>query len=110
MQNRCTYCGKVKKLTDDHVFPRCLNVGPSKQRPVIARSCEDCNARADESLLKSFLGVFDDGFWHDRLLHFRNRKGKVDFRKFFSVCQASEGSAMMVYPNERITRVFNADF
>ena len=106
MKNRCTHCGKVKKLTSDHVFPRCLNIGSTKDRPVFAKSCKDCNGTADESLLKSFMASFDDRTWEARLLHFRDSRGKVDFRRFFAACRFSQGGTGRVYP-DNASRVFS---
>jgi hypothetical protein len=51
----CQLCGQAGKLTDEHVIPRCLvpMIYREQLRPIICRSCEECNnrkARVDGTL------------------------------------------------------------
>jgi hypothetical protein len=103
MQKRalCTYCGEAKKLTDDHVFPRCLWVGESTERSIKVRSCADCNNRSDESLLKSFLAMFDRRLADERVQELTHPLGRGDLTKFLRACTPDFSK---VYPDDHVTR------
>jgi hypothetical protein len=114
MTDRCTYCGKtsadVGPLTDDHVFPRCTWIGESNDRAIKAKSCAVCNGQADEGLLKSFLGVFDLRLAAERTPHFRQDRGKVDFKRFMAALVKTPQQQWEAYPNEGIAATFKKMF
>src|SRR6266852_670896 len=110
MQLRWTYCGRVKKLTDDHVFPRCLFISPSNDRSIMVRSCGNCNWSSDEGLLKSVMMFLDKRILHDRMPHFKHPKGMADLRKLFSACHVSEKHQVRLYPDDQITKLFKKMF
>ena len=39
----CTYCGKLKTLTRDHIIPKCLFPAPLPAVMVTVPACHDCN-------------------------------------------------------------------
>jgi hypothetical protein len=106
--NVCTHCGKNKRTSRDHVFPSCLFVELSNERPIKVRSCEDCNCTSSEGLLKSFLSLFDDRLAQTRLgAELLHPKSDGDLQPFVSVCTPDLRHA---YPEERVTRLFKKLF
>jgi hypothetical protein len=47
-QNICAYCGKLKKLTKDHIPPKLLLEQPYPANLWTVPSCNDCNASFQE--------------------------------------------------------------
>lgn len=39
----CTYCGRIKQLSEDHVIPQCLFVGKCPSDTPKVYACEECN-------------------------------------------------------------------
>jgi hypothetical protein len=103
MQNRniCTYCGLVKELTGDHVFPKCLFFEPAKERPVLVKSCGGCNRRSEEALLKTFFSMFDARFAEQRAKELEHRKGRGQLRALLGACSKD---LKKVFLDERHTR------
>ncbi len=48
--NTCQYCGSTRRLTIDHVIPRCRGGGDSWENLVVA--CSTCNTRKGHTLLE----------------------------------------------------------
>lgn len=40
----CPYCGRHRKLTPDHIIPRCLFKGKIDNARLIIDACDDCNS------------------------------------------------------------------
>jgi hypothetical protein len=53
----CSYCGKERKLTDDHVPPKLLLERPFPINLLTVRACGDCNAifKADDEYTRTVL-------------------------------------------------------
>jgi hypothetical protein len=54
----CPYCGQNRKLTADHVIPKCLFIPPLPPNMRTVKACHQCNMRkksGDDSLLRDFL-------------------------------------------------------
>jgi hypothetical protein len=103
----CTHCGQHRKLTRDHVIPTCLFVELSTDRSIKVPSCEDCNRKAEEGLLKSFLSLFDGRIASARLPELRHPQGVGDLRSFLKICTSD---IRVAYPEERVTRLFKKVF
>jgi hypothetical protein len=114
----CTYCGEPGKLTDDHVIQRAVWIGPSKDRPPKAKSCEECNHHSNESLFKSFMVLFDERRSRTRAKELVHPKSRGDLRDFLTLCyvepirSASDPFALIreltlnpVVPDEKITKL-----
>lgn len=99
----CTHCGRDTKTTDDHAIASCLWVGQSNDRSIIAKSCDRCNNRAEEGLLKSFFALFDERIARQRLgRELLHPKGAGDLRSFLRTCKEDVSKS---YPDERVTRL-----
>src|SRR5205809_377096 len=97
----CTHCGRHKKVTGDHVIPKCLFVGPSNERSIKVRSCVDCNCKSEEGLLKSFFALFDDRIEAVRLRELTHPQGWGDLRSFVRICTSD---LRVAYIEEQVTR------
>jgi hypothetical protein len=54
----CTYCGRFRELTRDHVIATCLFPPPLPVDMITVDACEECNGRKksrDDSFLRDFL-------------------------------------------------------
>jgi hypothetical protein len=102
----CTFCGKpATPVTWDDPFPRTLWAGPSKDRPLKVASCEKCNNRSYEAILKHFFIVVDSRFYEDTIKHFKKPGGKGDFRTFRKMWAEIEGT-FYLYLDEQVTAKF----
>lgn len=102
----CTFCGKpASPVTFDDPFPRTLWAGPSKDRPPKVPSCAPCNNRSNEGILKHFFVALDSRFHAETLDHFKNPKGKGDFRTF-SKMWAEIGGKFYLFLDEQVTAKF----
>ncbi|MCE5313831.1 MAG: hypothetical protein ABFD49_09020 [Armatimonadota bacterium] len=56
-QEQCAYCGKIGKMTIEHVIPQCLFTKPLPLDIVKVPACEQCNnaKSADDSYLRDYL-------------------------------------------------------
>ena len=61
-QRFCTLCGKRRKLTDDHIPPRCLFPKGSRQNLITVKACNRCNMRtsSDDEYLRLILASNKD--------------------------------------------------
>src|SRR5262249_16755311 len=84
-------------------------------------SCSDCNWKSDESLLKSFMVLFDERLSAKRAKELAHPKGRGDLRKFLSLsygdrCRGDHlalirgWSNYPAYPDEKITKLFKKMF
>jgi len=96
----CTHCGEHKKVTRDHVVPTCLFVGPSNERSIKVPSCEDCNCKSEEGLLKSLFSLFDERISPTRLQELTHPQGRGDLRSFLGICTPD---LRVAYMEERVT-------
>jgi hypothetical protein len=81
-KNVCTYCGKPKKLTNDHVIPRSLFVEPSNERSITVSACSDCQ-EGKEGLLKSVFAFLDQRILEKRVAELKHPKAKGERRDIF---------------------------
>jgi hypothetical protein len=104
----CTHCGQDKRVTGDHVIPTCLFAEPSNDRSIKVPSCEECNCKSEEGLLKSFFSLFDERIAEvrlgDELLRPHNRG---DLRSFAGICSPGLGLA---FPDARVNRLLKKMF
>ena len=99
----CTYCGEpATPVTWDHVFPRALWAEQSNDRPLKVASCEACNNRSNESILKHLFIVLDSRFYPDTIKHFKTSAGKGDFRTFAKMW-AEVGGTYYLYLDDQVT-------
>jgi hypothetical protein len=102
----CTFCGNpIKSGSQDHVFPRALWPESSHDRPPKVPSCKRCNNESNESILKHFFIVLDSRFYPETISHFKDPRGKGDFRTFSSMWTEIGGNYYL-YINEQVTAKF----
>jgi hypothetical protein len=96
----CTYCGKRRPVTKDHVIPRCLFFEPSDERSIKVPSCGSCNWNSQEGLLKTFIAMFDDRVTESRAREVAHPKSRRDLRAFLRICT---GDLKVAYPEKTVT-------
>jgi hypothetical protein len=103
----CSYCGLPKKLDLDHVFATCLFFARSNERSIKVKSCKDCNSKSQEGLLKTFFAMFDPRITVSRAREIGHPKSRRDLRAFLGIASQRRD---VVYPEERLTRLFKKMF
>jgi hypothetical protein len=103
----CTYCGGNGPATRDHVIPTCVFFEPSNDRSIKVDSCGACNWKSEEGLLKTFLAMFDSRITASRAWEVAHPKSRGDLQAFQSI---STPDIRMVYPEDRLTRLFKKMF
>src|SRR5438067_1552727 len=102
--NVCTYCGMAKKLTKDHVIPKCLFAARSNEGSLMAKSCADCNWHSDEKLLRNFFMVLDQRLYEKGFGPLSHPKEARDLKRFLETWSLESGQYRL-YPEDKITRL-----
>jgi hypothetical protein len=86
----CVYCGKMGKISNDHIPPKNLFPSPRPSNLITVPSCKECNQKAskDDEYFRLVLSMRHDTFEHpevsrnfDKLLRSLQKPKKKGFRK-----------------------------